>query len=243
MKRVVRLLRVILSVGKVEFWVCMGGMVVVGGVLAGGLGLGDTVEVLVSVLIGLLHLCRCLGVGIVVGLSEGGIVVMGGNIVVKALGGKVNVVVCMCGNVVVGGIVGICVKVAVSGIVGVSGRVAVGCVVIISVEVVVGGIVGIFSFGAMAVEGGNVVVGMGFGSTVVVNVVDVVCPFCFCCVLGGNVVDPDLLLDRLQSLTKSSAVFSPFFLFSISLVLFNSFSLSSVPKPTAFPCKTFTIAS
>ena len=177
---------------------------------------------------------------------------MGGNVVVKALGGKVNVVVCMCGNVVVGGIGGICVKVDVSGIVGVSGRVAVGCVVIISVEVVVGGIVGIsvevtvggiFSFGAMAVEGGNVVVGMGFGSTVVVNVVDVVCPFCFCCVLGGNVVDPDLLLDRLQSLTKSSAVFSPFFLFSICLVLFNSFSLSSVPKPTAFPCKTFTIAS
>ena len=105
MKRVVRLLRVILSVGKVEFWVCMGGMVVVGGVLAGGLGLGDTVEVLVSVLIGLLHLCRCLGVGIVVGLSEGGIVVVGGNVVVKALGGKVNVVVCMCGNVVVGGMV------------------------------------------------------------------------------------------------------------------------------------------
>ena len=214
-KRVVRLLRVILSVGKVEFWVCMGGMVVVGVVLAGGLGLGDTVEVLVSVLIGLLHLCRCLGVGIVVGLSEGGIVVVGGNVVVKALGGKVDVVVCMCGNVVVGGIVAICVKVAVSGIVGVSGRVAVGCVVIISVEVVVGGIVGIsvevtvggiFSFGAMAVEGGNVVVGMGFGSTVV-------CPFCFCCVLGGNVVDRDLLLDRLQSLTKSSAVFSPFFVF------------------------------
>ena len=74
----------------------------------------------------------------------------------------------------------------------------------ISVDLTVGGI---FSFGAMAVEGGNVVVGMGFGSTVVVNVVDVVCPFCFCCVLGGNVVDPDLLLDRLESLTKSSAVF------------------------------------
>ena len=79
MKRVVGLLRVILSVGKVEFGVCMGGMVVVGGVLAGGLGLGDTVEGLVSVLIGLLHLGRCLGVGIVVGLSEGGIVVVGGN--------------------------------------------------------------------------------------------------------------------------------------------------------------------
>ena len=109
-----------------------------------------------------------------------------------------------------------------SGIVGVSGRVAVGCVVIISVEVVVGGIVGIsvevtvggiFSFGAMAVEGGNVVVGMGFDSTVVVNVVDVVCLFCFCCVLGGNVVDLDLLLDRLQSFTKSSTVFHLFFVF------------------------------
>ena len=130
--------------------------------------------------------------------------------------------VCMCGSVVVGGIVGICVKVAVGGIVSVSGRVAVGCVVIISVEVVVGGIVGIsvevtvggiFSFGAMAVGGSNVVVGMGFGSTVVVNVVDVVCPFCFCCVLGGNVVDPDLLLDRLQSSTKSSTVFHLFFVF------------------------------
>ena len=179
MKRVVRLLRVILSVGKVEFGVCMGGMVVVGGVLTGGLGLGDTVEGLVSVLIGLLHLGRCLGVGIVVGLIEGGIVVVGGNIVVKALGGKVNVVVCMCSNVVVGGIVGICVKVAVGG---------------------------------MAV-GRGMAVGMGFGSTVVVNVIDVVCPFCFCCVLGGNVVDPDLLLDRLQSLTKSSTVFSPFFCF------------------------------
>ena len=86
---------------------------------------------------------RCLGAGIVVDLSEDGIVVMGGNVVVKALGGKVDVVVCMCGNVAVGGIVGISVKVAVGGIVGVSGKVAVGCVVIISGEVVVGGIVGI----------------------------------------------------------------------------------------------------
>ena len=166
---------------------------------------------------------RCLGAGIVVGLSEGGIVVVGSN-VVKALGGKVNVVVCMCGNVAVGGIVGISVKVAVGDIVGVSGKVAVGCVVIISGGVVVGGIVGIgvevtvggiFSFGAMAVGGGNVAVGLGFGSTVVVNVVDVVYPFCFCCVLGGGVVDPDLFLDRLRSSTKS----------------------------TTFPCETFTIAS
>ena len=197
--------------------------VVVGGVLAGGLGLGDTVVGLVGVL-GLLHLGRCLGAGIVVGLSEGGIVVVGGNVVVKALGGKVDVVVCMCDNVVVGGIVRISVKVAVGGSVGVSGKVAVGCVVIISGEVVVGGIVGIsvevtvsgiFSFGAMAVGGGNVAVGLGFGSTVVVNVVDVVCPFCFCCVLGGGVVDPDLLLDCLRSFTKS----------------------------TTFPCETFTIAS
>ena len=229
---VVRLLWVVLSVGKVEFRVRMGGMVVVGGVLAGGLGLSNTVVGLVGVLIGLLHLGRCLGAGIVVGLSEGGIVVVGGNVVVKALGGKVDVVVCMCGNVPVGGIVGISVKVAVGGTVGVSGKVAVGCVVIISGEVVVGGIVGIsvevivgigvevivggiFSFGAMAVGGGNVAVGLGFGSTVVVNVVDVVCPFCFCCVLGGGVVDPDLLLDRLQSSTKS----------------------------TTFSCETFTIAS
>ena len=182
------------------------------GVLASGLGLGDTVVGLVGVLIGLLHLGRCSGAGIVVGLSEDGIVVVGGNVVVKALGGKVDVVVCMCGNVAVGGIVGV------------SGKVAVGCVVIISGEVVVGGIVGIsvevtvgsiFSFGAMAVGGGNVAVGLGFGSTAVANVVDVVCPFCFCCVLGGGVVDPDLLLDRLRSLTKS----------------------------TTFPCETFTIAS
>ena len=87
--------------------------VVVGGVLAGGLGLGDTVVGLVGVLIGLLHLGRCLGASIVVGLSEGGIVVVGGNVVVKALGGKVDVVVCMCGNIAVGGIVGVSVKVAV----------------------------------------------------------------------------------------------------------------------------------
>ena len=166
----------------------------------------------------------CLGAGIAVGLSEGGIVVVGGNVLVKVLGGKVDVVVCICSNVAVGGIVGISVKVAVGGIVGISGKVAVGCVVIISGEVVVGGIVGIgvevtvggiFSFGAMAVGGGNVAVGLGFGSTVVVKVIDVVCSFCFSCVLGGGVVDPDLLLDRLRSLTKS----------------------------TAFPCETFTIAS
>ena len=87
---------------------------------------------LVGVLVGLLHLGRCLGVGIVVGLNEGGIVVVDGNVVVRALGGKVDVVVCLCGNVAVGGIVGISVKVAVGGIVGVGGKVAVGCVVIIS---------------------------------------------------------------------------------------------------------------
>ena len=72
-----------------------------------------------------------------------------------------------------------------------------------------------FSFGAMAVGGGNVAVGLGLGSTVVVNVIDVACLLCFCCVLGGGFVDPDLLLDRLRSLTKS----------------------------TTFPCETCTIAS
>ena len=153
-----------------------------------GLGLGDTVVRLVGVLIGLSHLGRCLGASIVVGLSEGGIVVVGGNVVVKALGGKVDVVVCMCGNIAVGGIVGISVKVAVGGIVGVSGKVAVGCVVIISGEVVVGGIVGIsvevtvggiFSFGAMAVGGGNVAVGLGFDSPVVFWVVVLLIRICF----------------------------------------------------------------
>ena len=207
----VRLLWVILSVGKVEFGVRMGGMVVVGGILADGLGLGDTVVGLVGVLVGLLHLGRCLGVGIVVGLNEGGIVVVGGNVVVKALGGKVDVVVCLCGNVAVGGIVGISVKVAVGGIVSVGGKVAVGCVVIISGEVVVGGIVGIrvevtvggiFSFGVMAVWGGNVAVGLGFGSSVV-NVVDVVCPFSFCCVLGGGVVVRFTEVGNLLSIGKS----------------------------------------
>ena len=113
------------------------------GVLASGLGLGDTAVGLVGVLIGLLHLGRCLGAGIVVGLSEGGIVVVGGNVVVKALGGKVDVVVCMCGNVAVG-----CVVI-------ISGEVVVGGIVGISVEVTVGGI---FSFGAMAVGGSNVTV-------------------------------------------------------------------------------------
>ena len=110
-----------------------------GGVLAGGLGLGDTVAGLVGVSINLLHLGRCLGASIVVGLSEGGIVVMGGKAVDKALGGKVDVVVCMCSNIAVGGIVRVSVKVAVGGIVSVSGKVAVGCVVIIIGEVVVGG--------------------------------------------------------------------------------------------------------
>ena len=49
----VRLLWVVLSVGKVEFGVRMGCMVVVGGVLVGGLGLHNTVVGLIGVLIGL----------------------------------------------------------------------------------------------------------------------------------------------------------------------------------------------
>ena len=51
----VRLLWVVLSVGKVEFGVRMGGMVVVGGVLAGGLGLGNTVVGLVGVFTGKIY--------------------------------------------------------------------------------------------------------------------------------------------------------------------------------------------
>ena len=74
----------------------------------------------------------------------------------------VNVAVCMCGKV--------------GGIVGVSGKFAVGDAV------------GIFSAGGKVAVGGNVTVELGCGSTVVVNVVDVICPFRFGRVLGGSVV-------------------------------------------------------
>ena len=144
-----------------------------------------------------------------------GIVAVGGNVVAGVtLGGSVLVWVSLGRSIDVG------VSLGVSDVVGGSaaaggnvavGEVAMGGIVGISVEVTVGGI---FSFSAMAVGGGNVAVSLGLGSTVVVNVIDVFCPFCFCCVLGG-VVDPDLLLGRLWSLTKL----------------------------TAFPCETFTIAS
>ena len=60
----------------------------------------------------------------------------------------------------------------------------VGGIVSISGKVVVGGAVGIFSAGGKVAVGGNVTVELGCGSTVVVNVVDVICPFCFGRVLG-----------------------------------------------------------
>ena len=180
-----------------------------------------SVEGLVSVLIGLLHLGRCLGVGIVVGLSEGGIVVEGGNVVV--VGGVLaggsglgEVWVVLIGLLHLGRCLGVGIVVGLSegGIVVEGGNVVVkalggkvNVVVCMCGNVVVGGIV-------MAVGGGNVAVSLGLGGTVVVNVIDVVCPFCLCCVLAG-VVDPDLLLGSLRSLTKL----------------------------TSFPCETFTIAS
>ena len=87
--------------------------------------------------------------------------VLGGNIAVGvALG--VNVAVRMCGKV--------------GGIVDISGKVAVG------------GAVGIFSAAGKVAVAGNVTVELGCGSTVVVNVVDVICPFRFGRVLGGSVV-------------------------------------------------------
>ena len=155
------------------------------------------------------------GVNLSVNVVVDGIVAVGGNVVVGVtLGGSVLVRVSLGGSIDVG--VSLGVSDVVGGSAAAGGNVAVGEVVMggivgISVEVTVGGI---FSFSAMAVGGGNVAVSLGLGSTVVVNVIDVVCPFCFCCVLGG-VVDPDLLLGRLRSLTKL----------------------------TAFPCETFTIAS
>ena len=173
---------------------------VLGGNVAVGVSVGESPAVRVN-----------LGVNVVVD----GIVAVGGNVVVGVtLGGSVLVRVSLGGSIDVG------VSLGVSDVVGGSaaaggnvavGEVAMGGIVGISVEVTVGGI---FSFSAMAVGGGNVAVSLGLGSTVVVNVIDVFCPFCFCCVLGG-VVDPDLLLGRLWSLTKL----------------------------IAFPCETFTIAS
>ena len=70
----VRLLWVILSVGKVEFGVRMGGMAVVGGVLAGGLGfvVGGIVGISVEVTVG----------GI---FSFGAMAVEGGNVAVGLL--------------------------------------------------------------------------------------------------------------------------------------------------------------
>ena len=104
---------------------------------------------------------------------------MGGSILVRvSLGGSIDFGVSLCVSDVVGG------SAAAGGNVAV-GEVAMGGIVGISVEVTVGGI---FSFSAMAVGGGNVAVSLGLGSTVVVNVIDVVCPFCFCCVLGGVVL-------------------------------------------------------
>ena len=71
------------------------------------------------------------------------------------------------------------------GIVGISGKVAVGGVAGISGEVAVGGI---FSTGGKVSVGGIVTVKLGCGSTVVVNIVDVICPFGSGRVLGASVV-------------------------------------------------------
>ena len=60
----------------------------------------------------------------------------------------------------------------------------VGGIVSISGKVIVGGAVGIFSAGGKVAVGGNVTVELGCGSTVVVNVVDVICLFCSGRVLG-----------------------------------------------------------
>ena len=167
------------------------------------------------------------GVNSGVNVAVDGIVAVGGNVVVGVtLGGSVLVRVSLGGSIDVG--VSLGVSDVVGGSAAAGGNVAVGEVVMggivgISVEVTVGGI---FSFSAMAVGGGNVAVSLGLGSPVVVNVIDVVCPFCFCCVLGG-VVDPDLLLGRLRSLTKltASSTLTPFLAHSQFIFFcFNLFS-------------------
>ena len=148
--------------------------VVLGGNVAVGVSLGGSPAVGVNS-----------GVNVVVD----GIVAVGGNVVVGVtLGGSILVRVSLGGSIDVG--VSLCVSDVVGGSAAMGGNVAVGEVAMggivgISVEVTVGGI---FSFSAMAVGGGNVAVSLGLGSTVVVNVIDVVCPFCFCCVLGGVVL-------------------------------------------------------
>ena len=56
---------------------------------------------------------------------------------------------------------------------------------------------GIFGTGGKVSVGDIVTVELGCGSTVVLNVVDVICPFRFCQVLGGSVV---VLLTEVGSL-------------------------------------------
>ena len=85
-----------------------------------------------------------------------------------------------------------------------------------------------FSFGAMAVGGGNVAVGLGLGSIVVVNVVDVACPLCFCCVLGGGVVR--LLVPQCTKATCRFNGISPF------SILHNTCWVRSPPTPKLRAC-------
>ena len=75
-----------------------------------------------------------------------------------------------------GGTVGISGNVAVGDVVGISDEVAVGGIVGINGEVVVGGI---FGSGGKVAVGAIVTVELGCGSAVVVNVIDVICPFRF----------------------------------------------------------------
>ena len=156
------------SLGIDVVGVVLGGNVAVGVSLGGSpaVGVNSGVNVIVDGIV-------AVGGNVVVGVT------LGGSILVRvSLGGSIDVGVSLCVSDVVGG------SAAAGGNVAV-GEVAMGGIVGISVEVTVGGI---FSFSAMAVGGGNVTVSLGLGSTVVVNVIDVVCPFCFCCVLGGVVL-------------------------------------------------------
>ena len=138
-----------------------------------------------------------MGVSLVANIIVDGIIAVGGSVLVNVtLGGKVLVQIILGGSIVVEVALSISdvlgSNVAVGVALGVNVAVfmcdKVGGIVIISGKVVVGGAVSIFSAGGKTAAGGNVTVELGCGSTVVVNVIDVICLFCFGQVLGGRVV-------------------------------------------------------
>ena len=162
--------------------VCNVGWVCLCGIVAAGVSFGGIASV---------------GVSLVVNVVVDGIVAVGGSILVNVtlggnvlvriiLGGSIVVRVALSVNDVLGGNVAVGVALGVNIAVRMCGKV--GGIVGISGKVALVGAVGIFSTGGKVAVDGNVTVELGCGSTVVVNFVDVICPFRFGRVLGGSVV-------------------------------------------------------